>query len=51
MIKHDKVNSIALKLNRANALLLKTRTYVNMKTLKNIYFAIFDSNLSYSCTT
>ena len=45
----DQVNSIAVKLNRANALLLKIRNYVNMKTLRNIYFAMFDSHLSYSC--
>ena len=43
---HDQVNSITVKLNRANALLLKIRNYVNMKTLRNIYFAIFDSHLS-----
>ena len=43
---HDQVNSIAVKLNRANALLLKIRNYVNMKTLRNIYFTIFDSLLS-----
>ena len=42
------VNSIAVKLNRANALLLKIRNYFNRKTLRNIYFAIFDSHLSYS---
>ena len=46
---HDQVNNIAVKLNRANALLLRIRNYVNMKTLRNIYFAIFDSHLSYSC--
>ena len=46
---HDQVNSIAVKLSRANALLLKIRNYVNMKTLRNIYFTIFDSLLSYSC--
>ena len=44
---HDQVNSIAVKLNRANALLLKIINYVNTKTLRNIYFAIFDSHLSY----
>ena len=49
MYWHDQVNSIAVKLNRASALLLKIRNYVNMKTLRNIYFAIFDSHLSYSC--
>ena len=27
---HDQVNSIAVKLNRANALLLKIRNYVNI---------------------
>ena len=41
---HDQVNSI-VKLSRANALLLKIRNYVNMKKLRNIYFAIFDSHL------
>ena len=46
---NDEVNSIAVKLNRANALLLKIINYVNTKTLRNIYFAIFDSHLSYSC--
>ena len=45
---HDQVNCI-VKLSRANALLLKIRNYVNMKTLRNIYFTIFDSPLSYSC--
>ena len=29
---HDQVNSIAVKLNRADALLLKIRNYVNTKT-------------------
>ena len=42
----DQVNDIAVKLNRVNVLLLKSRTYVNMKTLRNIYFAIFDSHLT-----
>ena len=42
-------DSIPVKLNRANALLLKIRNYVNRKTLRNVYFPIFDSHLSYSC--
>ena len=42
----DQVNDIAVKLNRVNVLLLKSRTYVNMKTLRNIYFAMFDSHLT-----
>ena len=37
---HDQVNTIAVKLNRANALLLKIRSYINTN---------FDSHLSYSC--
>ena len=37
---HDQVNNIAVKLNRANALLFKIRNYVNMKTLSNIYYTI-----------
>ena len=45
----DQVNNIAVKLNRANALLLKIRNYVNMKTLRNIYYTMFDSHLTYSC--
>ena len=46
---HDQVNNIAVKLNRANVLLLKTRNYAKMKTLKNIYFVVFDSHLTCSC--
>ena len=46
---HDQVNNIAVKLNRANALLLKIRNYVNTKTLRNIYYTIFDSHRTYSC--
>ena len=45
---HDQVNSIGVKLNRANSLLLKIRNYFNMKTLRNIYFAILNPHLSYS---
>ena len=47
--RHDQVNNIAVELNRAYALLLKIRNYLKMKTLRNIYFAIFDSHQSYSC--
>ena len=45
---HDQMNNIAVKLNRANVLLLNIRNYVNMKNLRNIYSAIFDSHLTYS---
>ena len=42
------MNDFAVKLNRANSLLLKIRNYVKMKTFRNIYFAIYDSDLVYS---
>ena len=41
------VNDLSIKLNRANALLFKMRKYVNLKILRSIYFAIFDSYISY----
>ena len=44
----DQVNDIAVKLSRDNALLLKIRNYVQLKTLRNIYFTIFDSRLTCS---
>ena len=43
------VNDLSIKLNGANALLFKMRKYVSLKILKSIYFAIFDSYLSYCC--
>ena len=42
-------NDLSTKLNRANALLFKMRKYVSLKTLRSIYFAIFDSYLSDCC--
>ena len=42
-------NDLLVKLNRGNALLFKMRKYVSCKILKSIYFAIFDSYLSYCC--
>ena len=41
------VNDISVKLNRGNAVLFKMRKYV--KILRPIYFANFDSYLSYCC--
>ena len=41
------VNDLSTKLNRANALLFKMRKYVSLKIVRSIYFAIFDSYLSY----
>ena len=43
------VNDLSIKLNRANALLFKMRKYFSLKILRSIYFAIFDSYLSYCC--
>ena len=43
------VKDLSIKLNRANTLLFKTRKYVSHKILRSIYFAIFDSYLSYYC--
>ena len=47
---HDQVNNIAVKLKRANALLLKIRNYVKSKTLRNIY-EIFDCHFSLNLET
>ena len=44
------VNDLSIKLNRANALLFKIRKYVSLKILRSIYFANFDSFLSYYCS-
>ena len=41
-------NDLSIKLNRANALLLKMRKYASLKTLV-IYFPIFDNYLFYCC--
>ena len=41
------IHGIAIKLNRANALLSVIRNYVNKHTLRIIYFAIFDSHINY----
>ena len=43
------VTDLSIKLNRANALLFKMRKLVSLKILRSIYFAIFDSYLSYCC--
>ena len=40
---------LSIKLNRANVLLFIMRKYVSLKILRSIYFAIFDSYLSYCC--
>ena len=44
----DHINNIAIKLNKANAMLYKVRQFVNQRTLISIYHAIFDSHLNYA---
>ena len=43
------LDTINLKLNRANCLLSKIRRYVRAPSLRTIYFAIFNPHLSYGC--
>ena len=43
------VNDLSIKLNRAYALLFKMIKYVSLKILRFLYFAIFDSYISYRC--
>ena len=44
----DHINDIAVKLDRANALLFKIRNFVNIIILKTIYLAILDSHINYA---
>ena len=41
--------NIIKKLKRANGMLCKTRHYININDLKNLYYAIFSSHLVYGC--
>ena len=43
------INDLSIRLNRGNSLLFKMRKYISLKILRSIYFAIFDSYLSYCC--
>ena len=43
------LDTIKLKLNRANCLLSKIIHYVRAPLLRTIYFAIFDPHLRYGC--
>ena len=42
------IHYIAIKLNRANALVLTIRNYVNKHILRTIYFTNFDSHINYA---
>ena len=46
----DHINDIAIKLNKANAMLFKVKELVIIKILKSIYYAIFDCHLKYANT-
>ena len=43
----EHINSVAVKLNRGNAVLSKLKVYVSFSILKSIYYSIFESNLNY----
>ena len=43
------VNSISLKLRRANGALSKIRHYVSSNVLNTVYYALFHSHMSYAC--
>ena len=44
----QQISDIAIKLNTANAILSKLRYYIDKKTLKSVYHAIFEPHLCYS---
>ena len=46
--KHH-INDLSTKLRRANGILSKIRNFVHLKTVREIYFAIFESHLKYAC--
>ena len=45
------INHLSQRLVKANTMLCKLRDFVNVATIKLIYYAIFQSHLSYVCTT
>ena len=44
----QQINHVALKLNKANAMLSKLRHVLDLKTLRSVYYAIFESHLCYA---
>ena len=44
----QQINHAALKLNKANAMLSKLRFTLDIKTLRSVYYAIFESHLHYA---
>ena len=43
------MNTLKQKLNKANAILAKTRYYETADVLKTIYYAFFDSHMRHAC--
>ena len=46
--KND-IDTVKIKLNRANGLSTKLRHYVNPTLLRTIYYVIFEHHLQYGC--
>ena len=44
----QQITHVALKLNKANAMLSKLRHVLNTKTLRSVYYATFESHLCYA---
>ena len=44
----QQINHVALKLNKANAMLSKLRHILDIKTLRSVYYAMFESHLCYA---
>ena len=44
----QQINHVALKLDKANAMLSKLRHVLDIKTLRSVYYAIFESHLCYA---
>ena len=42
------INHVALKLNKATAMLSKSRHALDIKTLRSVYYAIYESHLCYA---
>ena len=48
LTRKQQINHVALRLNKANAMLSKLRHILDIKTLRSVYYAIFESHLCYA---
>ena len=48
LTRKQQINHVALKLNKANAMLSKLRHALNIRTLTSVYYSIFESYLFYA---